>query len=347
MLKSQVLTLQPFQNDIEETRDAGRTISNEWVLNLRLSSNHYFDYSSQVGRKELAQEDKDAYDVPALPVMDSFVAVRTEINGNGDFDYESDIRSLEESNGVWNIKLISEGISGPYTFSMKSNNDLPAGLDFALLDIPNKNTIQMIKKRTFGPNININIILQDIYLENLFNFGLIPLMKHIPGHGVTNKDSHLTMPISNLSNISLSNHIKIFKHFNTLPLAMTAHIKYLSWDQNYIATFSKIIINEIIRNKIGFKGLIMTDDLVMNANTYDIEESINLSNNSRIDIMLDCSSNWSKYSKIIDTFNVSKNYTRFYKLKMLRKYNPRINLESININQYHHLYNQLVRTHGI
>ena len=216
-----------------------------------------------------------------------------------------------------------------------------------VLDIPTKNTIQMIKKRTFGPNININITLQDIYLENLFNFGLIPLMKHIPGHGVTNKDSHLTMPISNLSNRSLSNHINIFKHFNTLPLAMTAHIKYLSWDQKYIATFSKIIINEIIRNKIGFKGLIMTDDLVMNANTYDIEESINLSNNSRIDIMLDCSSNWSKYSKIIDTFNVSKNYTRFYKLKMLRKYNPRINLESININQYHHLYNQLVRTHGI
>ena len=48
-----VLTLQPFQNDIEETRDAGRTISNAWVLNLRLSSNHYFDYSSQVGRREL------------------------------------------------------------------------------------------------------------------------------------------------------------------------------------------------------------------------------------------------------------------------------------------------------
>ena len=71
-----VLTLQPFQNDIEETRDAGRTISNEWVLNLRLSSNHYFDYSSQVGRRELAEEDKDAYDVPALPVMDSYVAVR-------------------------------------------------------------------------------------------------------------------------------------------------------------------------------------------------------------------------------------------------------------------------------
>ena len=154
-----VLTLQPFQNDIEETRDAGRTISNEWVLNLRLSSNHYFDYSSQVGRKELAEEDKDAYDVPALPVMDSYVAVRTEINGNGDFDYESDIRSLEESNGVWNIKLISEGIPGPYTFSMKSNNDLPTGLDFALLDIPNKNVIRNV----LSESITIQESLQNGY----------------------------------------------------------------------------------------------------------------------------------------------------------------------------------------
>ena len=154
-----VLTLEPFQNDIEETRDVGRTISNEWVLNLRLRSNHYFDYSSQVGRRELAQEDKDAYDVPALPVMDSFVAVRTEINGNGDFDYESDIRSLEESNGVWNIKLISEGIPGPYTFSIKSNNDLPPGLDFALLDIPNKNVLRNI----FSESITIQESLKNGY----------------------------------------------------------------------------------------------------------------------------------------------------------------------------------------
>ena len=154
-----VLTLKPFTNDIEETRDAGRTISNEWVLNLRLKSNYYFDYSSQVGRREMGEEGKDPYDLPALPVMDSYVAVRTEINGNGDFVYESDIRSLEESNGVWNIKLISEGIPGPYTFSMKSNNDLPTGLDFALLDIPNKNIIRNV----LSESITIQESLQNGY----------------------------------------------------------------------------------------------------------------------------------------------------------------------------------------
>ena len=61
----------------------GRTISNEWVLSLKLRSHSYVDYSSQIGRKELGEEDKDNLDVPALPAMESFVAVRTEINGNG------------------------------------------------------------------------------------------------------------------------------------------------------------------------------------------------------------------------------------------------------------------------
>ena len=139
-----VLTLEPFPSNLEETRDAGRTISNDWVLNLKLRSHNYVDYSSQIGRKEFGEEDKDNLDVPALPAMESFVAVRTEINGNGKFEYGSDIRSLDEMNGVWNIKLISEGISGPYTFSIGSKDNLPLGLSFAFLDVPNKNVISNI-----------------------------------------------------------------------------------------------------------------------------------------------------------------------------------------------------------
>ena len=143
-----------------------------------------------------------------------------------------------------------------------------------VLDLPIKNTILIIKKRTFGPNINVNIILQKILIDNLSYFGLIPIMKHIPGHGVTNKDSHLTLPITKLSKSSLQDHIKIFKYFNKIPLAMTAHIKYLSWDKNNIATFSSYIIDNIIRKKIGYKGLIISDDLEMNANIYNIKDAI-------------------------------------------------------------------------
>ena len=162
-----VLTLEPFPSNLEETRDAGRTISNEWVLNLKLRSHNYVDYSSQIGRKEFGEEDKDNLDVPALPAMESFVAVRTEINGNGEFKYGSDIRSVDEMNGVWNIKLISEGIPGPYTFSIGSKDNLPPGLDFALLDVPNKNVISNILsesitiQESLGNGYDITIVSGD------------------------------------------------------------------------------------------------------------------------------------------------------------------------------------------
>ena len=162
-----VLTLEPFPSNLEESRDAGRTISNEWVLNLKLRSDNYVDYSSQIGRKEFGEEDKDNLDVPALPAMESFVAVRTEINGNGKFEYGSDIRSLDEMNGVWNIKLISEGISGPYTFSIGSKDNLPLGLSFAFLDVPNKNVISNILsesitiQESLGNGYDITIVSGD------------------------------------------------------------------------------------------------------------------------------------------------------------------------------------------
>jgi beta-N-acetylhexosaminidase len=123
-----------------------------------------------------------------------------------------------------------------------------------VLDLPIHNTATIIKKRTFGPNIDTNIILNEVLLSASKQFGLIPVMKHIPGHGVTNRDSHFALPVSKFSISELNRHLKIFKHFNYLPLAMTAHIKYLSWDKNNIATFSYKIINQIIRKNVNFKG---------------------------------------------------------------------------------------------
>ena len=171
-------------------------------------------------------------------------------------------------------------------------------------------------------------------------------MKHIPGHGVTNKDSHLTLRITKLSKSSLQDHIKIFKYFNNLPLAMTAHIKYLSWDKNNIATFSKYIIDNIIRKKIGFKGLIISDDLEMNANIYHIKDAIKLANFSKLDVILDCSSDLDKYSAIINSFNFSKNYVNVYKSNKLQQYKKKLDFKSININHYHQLYNQLLKING-
>ncbi len=216
-----------------------------------------------------------------------------------------------------------------------------------VLDIPIHNTIPMIKKRTFGPNIETNIVLTDITLNALNKFGIIPVMKHIPGHGITNKDSHFNLPVSNISKRHLKFHTEIFQKFNYLPLAMTAHIKYLNWDKDNIATFSPFIIKKVIRGDLNFNGLIMSDDLVMKANTYDIYDSISLSNRAGLDIILDCSSDWTRYIKIIKNFKKTQKFKNQSKSHFNSQNIPKIKIKSININHYHHLYNKLINLYGI
>ena len=159
-----------------------------------------------------------------------------------------------------------------------------------VLDIPNSKTIQMIKKRTFGSELDISIRLNKILVNTSIYMGITPVMKHIPGHGLTSKDSHLSLPTVSSSLKTLNDQLKLFYHFRHLPYAMTAHIRYDKWDIENMATYSKKIIHNIIRQQIKFKGLIMSDDMTMKANQYDINESIIKCNHAGIDIFLDCSS---------------------------------------------------------
>ncbi len=216
-----------------------------------------------------------------------------------------------------------------------------------VLDLPLKNTADFIKKRTFGPDFEIAFTLNKIIIDVNHHFGLFPVIKHIPGHGVTSKDSHLSLPISKLSSKQLEQHLVLFNKFKNINLAMTAHIQYNSWDSSNIATFSSNVIKNIIRKKIGFKGLLMSDDLMMKANTYDIENTIKLANKVGLDILLDCGSDWDRYLEIIKNFKNSKNYSNLITKKTFHPKRSLKLLESININHYVQLYNELLKIYGI
>ena len=90
-----------------------------------------------------------------------------DINGDSDFNFGSDIRSTEESNGVWNLRLFSEGVEALYTFSIATESDLPLGMEFALLDIPNRIVIQNIFSESIaiteglGSGYDVTIIAGD------------------------------------------------------------------------------------------------------------------------------------------------------------------------------------------
>jgi len=98
--------------------------------------------------------------------------------------------------------------------------------------------------------------------RGIMDEGILPVMKHIPGHGRALLDSHLALP--HVAVNDEDDHLPFIRN-KDLPWAMTAHIVYEQWDRERAATISPIVIEKIIRGKIGFTGQLMSDDLAMHA----------------------------------------------------------------------------------
>ncbi len=128
------------------------------------------------------------------------------------------------------------------------------------------------------------------------NIGTV--IKHIPGHGISNVDSHHFLPQTNLNKESLiKNDFIPFMNSKSF-FAMTAHIKYNKFDSKNSATHSKIIIDEIIRKKMKFKGIIMTDDISMKALKFDLKTNIIKSLDAGCNLILHCNGDYSEAKKI-------------------------------------------------
>jgi beta-N-acetylhexosaminidase len=116
--------------------------------------------------------------------------------------------------------------------------------------------------------------------------GVIPVMKHLPGHGRALVDSHLALPL--VPPVDLSDDFRPFIANKTLPWAMTAHVIYEQYDRVNPATVSPIIISQIIRGKIGFAGTLVSDDLAMHALSGRPEERARAALAAGCDIALYC-----------------------------------------------------------
>lgn len=157
-----------------------------------------------------------------------------------------------------------------------------------VLDIANSQTHEIIKDRAYGDN---PIQVADLGLkvcDGLLSEGVYPVIKHIPGHGRGNCDSHLELPCVDVSFEELNNFDFIpFKALNKQKFAMTAHILYDSIDKENCATISKKAIS-IIRNEIGFKNILMSDDISMKALKRTITENTKLILEAGCDLVLHC-----------------------------------------------------------
>ena len=176
-----------------------------------------------------------------------------------------------------------------------------------VLDIPFVGSDPIIGDRALGNNVQQVSVLGRIVCDSLMQEGVLPIIKHIPGHGRANVDSHKTLPIVTADWVDLSKADFLpFKLLRDMPFAMTAHIIYSAIDENYPATTSRKIIQEVIRKEIGFSGLLISDDLSMGALEGSLGERARASLQAGCDIVLHCNGNLSEMLEIADvTYDLS------------------------------------------
>ena len=180
-----------------------------------------------------------------------------------------------------------------------------------VLDIKRVKSHNIIGDRSYSSNKKIVSEIGDICIKKFHNNRIATIIKHIPGHGLAKSDSHKKLPIiRNKVDYLLKNDFKTFKNKNSL-LAMTGHLLFTNIDSANTATHSKKII-KLIRNKIGFKNLIITDDLSMKALRFPLKENVKKSFLAGCNLALHCNGNLkemlivAKNSPKIDKFIIKK-----------------------------------------
>ena len=145
----------------------------------------------------------------------------------------------------------------------------PLGIDVdcaPVADVPAPGSHGIIGDRAFGTEPETVAALARAMSEGLIAGGVLPVVKHIPGHGRARADSHRELPRVGASRGELAaSDFAPFRALAELPFAMTAHVLYEAFDAARPATLSPVVIDQVIRGTIGFKGLLMSDDLSMAA----------------------------------------------------------------------------------
>ncbi len=187
-----------------------------------------------------------------------------------------------------------------------------------VLDIKYANSSKIINDRSFGSNIKTISSIGDICIKEFHKNNIGTVIKHIPGHGLAKVDSHKSTPIVNKkTNFLLKNDFQCFKNKKSF-FAMTAHVIYEDIDKFFTATHSKKVIR-LIRTKIKFKNLIITDDISMKSLKFSIKNSTIMSFNAGCNLVLHCSGNHQEMvtvaenSPIINDFIIKKT-SQFYKI---------------------------------
>ena len=229
-----------------------------------------------------------------------------------DQKYFGDIYKLNKTIGVKLYKTYIESLSKVLLETGININTSP------VLDLTKRQTHEVIGNRSYSKNHYIVNELGKLCVKFYKKNKLGTVIKHIPGHGGANLDSHLKLPRINDNFKTLrKSDFRCFKNMSSF-FAMTAHILYTNIDKKNNVTHSSIVIKKIIRKEIAFKGILISDDISMKALHHNLIMNANLALRAGCNLVLYCAGkiqetkNLLKETPYIDKFTAKKT-SEFYK----------------------------------
>lgn len=168
-----------------------------------------------------------------------------------------------------------------------------------VLDVPVEGAHEVIGSRAYAYSPDVVALLGRQSAEGLLAGGVLPVVKHMPGHGRAFCDTHkelarVAVPLAEL----VAHDFVPFKALNDLPMAMTAHVVFEAIDPDYPATLSDTVIRTIIRDVLEFDGLVMSDDISMKALSGDLGDLAEAIITAGCDIVLHCSGDIEEMQKV-------------------------------------------------
>jgi beta-N-acetylhexosaminidase len=165
-----------------------------------------------------------------------------------------------------------------------------------LLDVRQPGANDVIGDRAYGFEPMRVAAIGRAVLEGLAAGGVTGIVKHMPGHGRVLVDSHKALPVVEASEDELESDLAPFRQLAWAPIGMTAHIVYTAWDKARPGTLSHYVVQQIIRERIGFDGLLMTDDIDMKALSGTPAEKACGAIEAGVDLVLDC---WARMDEMV------------------------------------------------
>ena len=180
-----------------------------------------------------------------------------------------------------------------------------AGINVAalpLLDLRHDGAHPVIGERSFGSDPLAVAALGRAVLDGLGEGGVAGVIKHLPGHGRADADSHVALPVVGSSDEALSADLLPFERLaGRARIGMVAHILYSAWDPDRAASLSPTVIEQVVRGRIGFDGLLVSDDVAMEALAGSMEQRADAVLAAGCDLALCCSGDFQESARLANT----------------------------------------------